>query len=55
MAEKREIELEREKLRAQEDEEKRRLEKIRKEKLRELTQMGVPDKFQADLMHKKVE
>jgi hypothetical protein len=55
MVEKKEMDVEREKLRVLEDEEKRRLERIRKEKLKELNQMGVPDKYQTDLMFKKVE
>ena len=54
MQEKREAEREGELLKAEQEAQRRKIELIKKEKLRELEQLGIPDKYKTDLAHKKI-
>ena len=54
MQEKREAEREGELLKAEQEAQRRKIELIKKEKLRELEQLGIPDKYRSDLAHKKI-
>lgn len=54
MQEKRDFELEGDLLRGQQEQQKLKLERIKREKLAEMDRLGIPEKYKAELQMKKI-